>query len=38
MADTSFTTLGKRIEWARRELAGHEGREISPATLPYRMF
>ena len=38
MADTSRTTLGKRIEWARREREGREGREISSATLSYRMF
>jgi DNA-binding transcriptional regulator YiaG len=38
MRDTALTTLGNRIEWARRELTSREGREVSPAVLSFRMF
>ncbi len=38
MPDAALTTLGKRIEWARREMMWREGREISASSLSYRIF
>ena len=38
MPETALDTLGKRLEWARREMAWREGRNVSPSTLSYLIF
>ena len=38
MPEIALDTIGKRLDWARREMIWREGREVSPASLSYLTF
>ena len=38
MPEASLNTIGKRLDWARRQMAGRQGQDVSPAALSYLIF